>query len=375
MMPTRIGFLLPRSTDYPTMGFDILDAFRIHLQLLGIDDLQLVTENIGFGDNHQLCYAKAEKLLLEDDIQLLVAYGSLLCAEPLYQLAQSSGRAFLFLDAGMQMPSEDKMPNNWFLSLQGIDASFRLGLLAGEGKRNVMMATSFFDAGYRGSFFNVQGIDAMGGKVSGNYVSTHKISEFSIDRYLELLNENEPEAVIANFSIYLTDLFMKELKEKGSMATPLPFYCSPFMAEESLLTKCDFPTGVFHTIVPWATSLENDAQFLFLKSIREQKNKIANLFHLLGWEAAIVAIRLLNDGPQSLANWSFDSPRGKVTFDAETQTSYAPLYQGMIVSDADGKCKLAIDEQLEITQEEHQQSCTQKIEEMHSGWKNNFFCT
>lgn len=374
-MPTRIGFLLPRSTDYPTMGFDILDAFRIHLQLLGIDDLQLVTENIGFGDNHQLCYAKAEKLLLEDDIQLLVAYGSVISAEPLYQLAQSSGRAFLFLDAGMQMPSEDKMPNNWFLSLQGIDASFRLGLLAGEGKRNVMMATSFFDAGYRGSFFNVQGIDAMGGKVSGNYVSTHKISEFSIDRYLELLNENEPEAVIANFSIYLTDLFLKELKEKGSIATPLPFYCSPFMAEESLLTKCDFPTGVFHTIVPWATSLENDAQFLFLKSIREQKNKIANLFHLLGWEAAIVAIRLLNDGPQSLANWSFDSPRGKVTFDAETQTSYAPLYQGMIVSDADGKCKLAIDERLEITQEEHQQSCTQKIEEMHSGWKNNFFCT
>jgi branched-chain amino acid transport system substrate-binding protein len=375
MMPTRIGFLLPRSTDYPSMGFDILDAFRIHLQLLGIENLKLVTENIGFGDDQQLCYAKAEKLLLEDDVQLLIAYSGVLNAEPLYQLAQSSGRAFLFLDAGMQMPSEDRMPNNWFLSLQGIDASFRLGLLAAQGKRNVLMASSFFDAGYRGSLFNVQGINNMEGKVSGNYVSTHKISDFSIDRYLELLNENTPEVVMANFSIYLTELFMKELKEKGSMATPFPFYCSPFMAEETILTKCDFPTGVFHTIVPWATSLENEAQFFFLKNIQEQKNKVANLFHLLGWEAAVVAVRLLNDGPQSLANWSFDSPRGKVIFDAETQTSYAPLYQGMIVSDADGKCRLKIDEKLEVTQQEHHERYTQKLEEIHSGWKNNFFCT
>lgn len=374
-MPTRIGFLLPRSTDYPAMGFDILDAFRIHLQLLGIEDLQLITENIGYGDNQQLYYAKAEKLLLEDDVQLLIIYGGVLNAEPLYQLALSSGRAFLFLDAGMQMPTEDKMPNNWFLSLQGIDASFRLGQLAAKGKRNVLMASSFFDAGYRGSHFNVNGIDGEGGKVTGNYVSTHKISDFSIDRYLELLNENEPQAVMANFSIYLTELFMKELKEKGSIATPLPFYCSPFMAEETILTKCDFPTGEFHTIVPWATSLENEAQFLFLKSIQEQKNKEANLFHLLGWEASLVTVRLLNDGPQSLANWSFDSPRGKVVFDAETQTSYAPLYQGMIVSDTNGKCRLQIDEKLEITQEEHQQTCSQKLEGIHSGWKNNFFCT
>jgi len=74
-------------------------------------------------------------------------------AEPLYQLAQSSGKAFLFLDPGMQMPLEDRLPNNWFLSLQGIDACYRLGQLAGQGKRSVLMASSFFDAGYRAPFF------------------------------------------------------------------------------------------------------------------------------------------------------------------------------------------------------------------------------
>jgi len=373
-MPTRIGLLLPRSTDYPAMGFDILDGLRTHLHLLGILDPQLITENIGFGDDQQFCYAKAEKLLLQDDVQLLIAYSNIQNAEPLYQMAQSSGRAFLFLDAGMQTATVDRIPNNWVLSLQGIDACFRLGQLAGEGERNVMMASSFFDAGYRGSLFASKGLDIKGGKVSGNYVSTHKISDFTIDRYLELLNENEPQAVMANFSIYLTELFLKELKNKGAEATPFPFYCSPFMAEETLLINCDFPTGIFHTIVPWASSLENEEQLLFLTTIREQKNKAANLFHLLGWEAAIVVVRILTEGSQSLANWSFDSPRGKVTFDPVTQTSYAPLYKGIIASDIDGKCMLKIDEKLEVTQEEHQQNWTQKQEEMTSGWKNNFLC-
>lgn len=374
-MPTRIGLLLPRSTDYPAMGFDILDGLRAHLHLLGIPDPLLITENIGFGDDQQFCYAKAEKLLLQDDVLLLIAYSNIQNAEPLYQMAQSSGRAFLFLDAGMQTATIDRIPNNWFLNLQGIDACFRLGQLAGEGERNVMMANSFFDAGYRGSLFATKGLDLTGGTVSGNYVSTHKISEFTIDKYLELLNQNEPQAVMANFSIYLTDLFLKELKNKGESATPFPFYCSPFMAEETLLTKCDFPTGTFHTIVPWSTSVENEAQHLFLTTIREQKNKTANLFHLLGWEAAVVAIRLLNNGPQSLADWSFESPRGTVTFDPVTQTSYAPLYKGIIVPDIDGKCMLKIEEKLEVTKEEHQYNWTQKQEEMSSGWKNNFLCT
>lgn len=374
-MPTRIGFLLPRSTDYPAMGFDILDAFRIHIQMLGIQDLEIVSDNIGFGDDHQLIFAKAEKLLLQDDVQLLIAYCNVQNAEPIYQMAQSSGRAFLFLDAGMQMPTEDRMPNNWFLSLQGLDASYHLGQLAGEGNRKTIIASSFFDAGFRGSLFALKGLDDVGGSVSGNYISTHKISDFSIDQYIQLLNENEPKAVIANFSIYLIELFLNALKEKGATATPLPFYCAPFMAEETILSKCDFPTGAFHTIVSWAKTLENEAQQLFLKSIQEQKNKIANIFHLLGWEAAAATIQLLNNGPQSLANWSFESPRGTVTFDPITQTSYAPLHKGMIVADDNGKCKLQIDEKMEITPREHRKIWTEKQEGIHSGWKNNFFCT
>ncbi|HET6992791.1 MAG TPA: hypothetical protein VFJ43_15765, partial [Bacteroidia bacterium] len=289
--------------------------------------------------------------------------------------AQSSGRPFLFLDSGMQMPREDKVPGNWFLSLQGLDACRRLGKLSAEGEKKVLMATSFFDAGFRGTYFACKGLEEAKGSVCGNYITKHKISEFTIDPYLELINKGESETVMANFSIYLAELFLNALTAAGEKATPLPFYCSPFLAEEQFLAKSNFPGGTFHTIVPWAQSLENEAQKLFVKTIREQKNKTANIFHLLGWEAAVASVRLLNEGTLSLANWSFESPRGTVTFHPETQISYAPLYRGMIVSGDDGKCALRIDQRENVTAQEHAMNSVEKEDGNYSGWKNNYFCS
>jgi len=94
-------------------------------------------------------------------------------------------------------------------------------------------------------------------------------------------------------------LFFKALHEKNSEATPVPFYCSPFMAEEQLLTKCDFPGGKFYAVVPWTSSIRNKEQELFLNSIQAMKNKAANIFHLLGWEAAMVANAVIQQGASS----------------------------------------------------------------------------
>ncbi len=57
IMPVKIGLLLPRSTDHPAMGFDMLDGIRAGFAHLGIQDVQVVTDKIGFGGRYrrQLC--------------------------------------------------------------------------------------------------------------------------------------------------------------------------------------------------------------------------------------------------------------------------------------------------------------------------------
>ena len=137
----------------------------------------------------------------------------------------------------MQLSTEDKVQGAWFISLQGMQACNKLGKIAGAGGRKALMATSFFDAGYSGLLYSSRGLEEAGGSMCAHFVSKHKISEFSIEEYLQLLESSGAEAVVANFSIYLSELFLKSLKEAGGRSVSLPVYCSPFMGEEELLSK------------------------------------------------------------------------------------------------------------------------------------------
>lgn len=375
-MSATIGVLLPRSTDYPAMGFDILDGVRSYFKQIGKFDVRFITENIGFGEDSALNYAKAEKLILQDDAQLIIAYCNPKNAEPLYVLAAAVKRPFIFLDAGVQHPETMQHPFAFHISLQAMQASYMLGMKAGEGGRKVLMATSFLDGGYRIPWAAVKGLEEKQGAVCGNYVSAYRVSDFNIDQYLSLIESVGAEAVVASFSVYLSELFLNRLKTAGTKATSLPFYCSSFMAEEQQLEKCDFPGGTFETFVPWASSIENKSQQLFADSIVKEKNKQANLFHLLGWEAGIVSAFLLENktNPEDvLKGWSFQSPRGIQTFHPDTHYTYGPLYHGYIVEGKNGKCTLNIQEEIPSDPALHVSIMSSRLE-ASSDWKNNYLC-
>lgn len=372
-MPLSIGLLLPRSTDYPALGFDILDGLKYSTAINSQDELRIIPENIGYGEDHALNYAKAEKLLLQDNVDAIIAYCNVANAEPLYGLAAAIGRPFIFVDPGMQLPGVPAQPYCYHISLQGVHACRIAGYMAGEKKRKVLMATSFYDGGYRGPWGYTRGLEEAGGSVCGNYVSGYKEAEFSIDAYIELLGHSGAQTVAACFSTYLADLFIKALKEKHPSAISLPFYCSPFMAEEQLLAKCDFPGGTFHAIVPWGSGLQGEAQQLFTNTMLKEKKKKANIFHLLGWEAGIVVLQAQREGATSLNGFSYASPRGKVTIHPQTQFTYAPLYKAEIMGDEQNKCILNIGDTIAVTAADHEMVHNDKPD-MATGWKNNYLC-
>ncbi len=373
-MPRSIGLLLPRSTDYPSLGFDLLDGLRAYLHQAGVNDWQFFTESIGYGEDHAQNYSRAEKILLQENADLVIAYCNAANAEALYPLATGAGRPFIFLDAGMQLPSIPPVPNCYHVSLQGVHACRFAGYMAGEGRKKVLMATSFYDGGYRGPWGYVRGLEAAGGQVCGNYVSGYKKASFTIAPYLALLTSSGAESVAACFSSYLASLFFVALKEKHPDAVARPFYCSPFMAEEELLAACDFPGGSFHAIVPWASGLENPAQRSFQTTIRDMKNKTATIFHLLGWEAGITAMQAMQQGPDALKGFSYESPRGAVTIHPHTHYSYTGLYNAVIMGNDQGKCRLQVNEPIPVRAGDHELVMNDRPEAIASGWKNNYLC-
>lgn len=355
------------------MGFDILAGLKAGLAAQGIDNYRFVTENIGFGENPVHNYTSAEKMILQEDVSTIICYSHFLNAEPLYALASTSGKTFIFLDAGMQMMTVPQNEHCYHISLQGVHACSVAGAMAAAGNRNVLIATSFYDGGYRGPWGCHESITEAGGKVCGNYVSGFKKAEFSIQQYLHLLEHSGAEGVAACFSTYLAELFFDALKKAGAKATSLPFYCSPFMAEEELLQKCDFPGGTFHAVVPWHSSLENQQQQVFSADLKRMDKKV-NLFSLLGWEAAILLIKALSEGPVSLKGWKYESPRGEVNIHPQTHHTYAPVYYGMILPDGKEKCRWQYQETIPVDSDMHLRYLLAGRDFMPSGWKNNYFC-
>jgi len=370
----HIGVLLPRSTDYPAIAFDLLDGIRLSLSEAGITEYKLVTENIGFGEDSSLNYAKAEKMILQDDVCMIICYAGNLNAEPLYPLALSSGIPFLFPDPGMHFPEANPQENCYHISLQGTLCAANVGRLAAAAGDRLLMATSFYDGGYRSPYALVKAAEENGAAVAGNYVSAYRISEFTISPYLEQIAARQATVVGVCFSSYLADLFMKELKAAGAHAVSLPFYCAPYLAEEQLLSGIDFPGGSFRAVVPWCSSVENMAQDRFRNAVARAKNKKANIFHLLGWEAGLLSAKLLRDPGSPLKGWQYESPRGTVAIHPETHHTYASVYDVSIVPDAAGKCSLQLNDTISVSDRDHLTHMLDVPQGTVSSWKNNYFC-
>lgn len=373
-MSVNIGMLLPRSGEFPSMSFDLLDGLRLNLKRLGVP-VQVFTENVGFGEDPEVTHAAAEKLVLQHDVQMIIAYATSLNAEALYPFAQASGKPFLFLDAGMEIFEADPHPLCRHLTLQGLQACKILGVKAGETGPKVFAASSFFDGGYRGSWAFQEGVVKSGGSICGHFVSHYQPQEFNLDNFVAQLQQSEAKSVTAAFSTYFVELFLKHLAETDEHTRNVPLYCSPFMADEQLLSAITHPKAQLNTIVPWATSLDNEANAVFTGTVKKEKNKTANIFHLLGWDAAFAVQRVIEQNNiASMDGWSFESPRGTVTFHPQTHNAYAPLYEGEISTGPDGKCLLTVNGQVTVTPEMHYDLHSMRLSGDYSRWKNNFFC-
>ena len=66
----KIGVLCPRSKAHPDMMADFVDGIKSALKHYQFNnEVQLITESIGFGGNEKEVFEKAEKILFEMDLK------------------------------------------------------------------------------------------------------------------------------------------------------------------------------------------------------------------------------------------------------------------------------------------------------------------
>lgn len=379
-----IGILLPRSSFYEGMGFDMFEGLRQGLKHLGGDDIKIVSQNVGYGTEKQEVYRAAEQLLLQESVSIVFAYISHRTAQILRPLFMAANRLLIVLDAGANLPQEwPTSPNVFYHSLNNSLGAWMLAKLAvKDGFSNAGSVSGFYDGGYLHTYALAQSWINQGRSIVFNHATGYKPEEFTMLPLQKYLNEYSESCLFALFSSDFAQWFFRDTKHLFSN-TNLHVYVPPFALEESMLSIVDCPDFVIKGIATWSIHLKTKENQTFVDSI-QKAGREANFFSLLGWEASFLAIQLLSlisqedsnmvNVGKKLKTFEFVGPRGRVFFHQDTNTTLASLYEISIVKNDAGKCNLQIDKELNSLVAEYEQMIAQPLNGTVSGWHNSYTC-
>lgn len=335
----KIGLLLPRSVIYPSMAFDIVDGFKAALKKNGIEDHhQIVSTSIGVAGKNEEIYARSEQLLL-DGADVIVGYMNPSSAEFIQPLFRSSGKLLLVLDSGYHFPAfEGSLPNVYFISLEGNLCCRAIVHKAVEkGDQNFAFTCSLYDAGYRPSYTYSAAAEEKGAIVNFNHVTSLKRSDFNLEPLAKYLDNNTDSAIFASFCGDMAEDFFKEAT-KLNLISSSRTYGSGFTAEEGWLNKIPYPGNDWDCAVPWSIAIDSPKNREFVAIMENIMEHKANIFSLLGWEAALFIEKA---GQGTFEEITIDSPRGKVHMNPENNFTEAPVYYATVTKNDDsGNCLL-----------------------------------
>lgn len=381
----KIGILYPRSTAHPGMMLDFMSGIKTLLKHQKLDEaIQLFSESIGFGGNEKEVYEKAEKLLVLDDADILVAYVDLRVSDILEPLMYSSGKLLLIVNPGANYPrNRVPQPNILCLTLQHGFLCWLNGKLAAHlAKVSAAVATTFYDCGYLHTAAIANGFVQSGGKIMFNYVNNQRYDDaFEIKQLTDYLSsDKETNILLCVFDSLPGSLFYSRLNAFND-AGSLHLFVSPMMLEQEALEKMG--EGFKFSIEgysPWLSSLENSTNRGFMDIYPQQTKRIATVFSLLGWETGLILQEIYlhnggqyNDGGEirrKLGEVKIDSPRGEMKLDPETNYFITPVYKCSIKPNS---AKDVID-CIETPEKEWADFVRKQSEGVSSGWTNTYLC-
>ncbi|WP_136668970.1 ABC transporter substrate-binding protein [Flavobacterium sp. H122] len=380
----KIGLLLPKSTYYSTIGFDIFEGLKSNLKNIGIDQLKIITENIGFGADKQQCYRAAEKLILDEDVELVIAYIGHRAAELLRPLFLATNKILIVLDAGANMPQEWSVcPNIIYHSLHNSLGAYLSSQLAiKKGYKTGGMVTGYYDGGYLQTYSISKSFEDAGGKICFNHATGYKDDDFTMEPLIEHIKSHPDSALLSLFSGDYVQWYFEKTKNLFG-ETNLPIFLTPFGLEETMLKNAVCPSTNIHGIAAWSKEIKNTENNSFIEHI-ESVGKKPNLFSLLGWESAVIIQKVLtlleiNNNNitkviSDLDSFEFKSPRGLITFHSKYNHTIAPLYEALVVPDESGNSTLKINAIIENTANYFDDLYNQELNEATSAWYNSYAC-
>jgi len=377
-----IGILLPRSNIFPSFGIDILNGLKEFLKSQQVyNQFKLVTDNISYGINEAEVYTKAEKMLLQDDADVVILCADVRAAEMLQPLFTASNKILLVLNTGANFPeSWQPAPTTITHSLNFCTHTMLTGKLAAlETNKNAINTVSYYDAGYRQCFSMLSSHQANGGIPMYTHVTDARLEAFTVEPVAAFLEATpDIKTLLCLFSCDQAEKFYQQIAALQKKYD-LNLFVSPMMFEESLIASLQEVEGIKNVkgYIPWHSSLTNEANRSF-KNVFTGK---PNYFSLLGWESGMLLQEILKQSQtgntnatsliQALTGLQFDSPRGWIKIDKATQHSFGPAYLASLKD----TMQVSVDERTATGENEWNEFIKfAVIKGDYSGWRNTYLC-
>jgi branched-chain amino acid transport system substrate-binding protein len=381
----KIGILYPRSKAHPGITADFVEGIKTTLQHQQLHHkIQLISESISFGGHEKEVYEKAEKLLVLEGADTLVAFIDLRILEIIKPLLFASGKLILVVNPGANYP-ENWIPQSNIinLTLQHSFLCWLTGKLAGQmNKTNATTATTFYDCGYLHLAAMVKGFVKDIGKITYHYVNKQRYDDaFEIKALTDhLTSDKTTDSLLCIFDSLPASLFYSCLNRFEGVAG-LHLFVSPMMLEQMALEKITdgfkFPIDGY---LPWHAEANNNANKEFIDIFLKQTKRTANIFSLLGWETGLILQQVFINSNENYADGAeiagklggikINSPRGEMKLDPETNYFVAPVYKCSVPKNSVNR---SIDF-IETPENEWEEFVEIPTEGISSGWTNTYLC-
>ena len=338
----KVGLLLPYSGVYAALGNEIDTGFALAIAQSGIGDtLTIIREDTEVKPPVGL--AKARKLVLEDEVDVIVGIVSSGVLGAIRDFIDSSGVPLIVANAGNNDATGSRC-SKYVVRVSFSNAQINRPMgpwLYDRGVRKVYTLAPDYAAGHQMIEAFSNAFTAAGGEiVGGDFTPFRKTQDFG--PYLTKAKAASPDAIYVFYAGGEAISFVKQYASLG-LKGDIPLFASGFLTSP-LYVNAQGPAaeGIITALhyVPTLESAENQA---FVAAFKAETDRLPSEFAVQGYDAGRALVEAVKSGASTseelaaaLASVDYVGPRGPLKIDPATNNVIQNIYIYETVAGDDG---------------------------------------
>jgi len=380
----KVGLLLPENAGYPQLAEHYLTGFKSKLlsRKSKESSIGFQTEFYRIADNS--FYKNIKSMLFESDVDIVVVHASNFLLEGIWELFHQNEKILIASSIGENVGvSLPVSPYVYINSLNLWQSNWTAGKWVAEHiGHKVAIVNSFYDSGFHASNTFKLGFESGGGNHVGLFMVDPPHGTFNPNAVIQEIEQLMPDAIFANLSGVSATAFLKAYL-KSSLNGKVKLLASPLALTEQNLPHIGGEVCGIKSFFTWSPELENKVNSEFVTLLKNKKIDNPDVFHLLGYETAMMLIAAEMKAGVGFSTHTFstaletlemESPRGLVKMDRESHISSSPYYLREVSPFKYKLINKVVSEEVAFV-DENNESIRKEYCSLVSGWINPYLTT